>query len=52
MLLWLYIHTGQGNITQASYSPEYITPTQQTSMLHIVLVYVIMRLFIIILEFI
>jgi hypothetical protein len=44
MLLWVYIHTGQAwkmclatvwiythqsNITQASYSPGYITPTQQ-----------------------
>jgi hypothetical protein len=36
MLLWVYIHTGQAwksNITQASYSPEYITPTQQISWL-------------------
>jgi hypothetical protein len=26
--VWIYT---QSNITQASYSPEYITPTQQTS---------------------
>jgi hypothetical protein len=26
--VWIYI---QSNITQASYSPEYITPTQQIS---------------------
>jgi hypothetical protein len=27
-LVWIY---SQSNITQASYSPEYITPTQQIS---------------------
>jgi hypothetical protein len=27
-ILWIYT---QSNITQASYSPEYITPTQQAS---------------------
>jgi hypothetical protein len=31
-LVWIYT---QSNITQASYSPEYITPTQQISKLDI-----------------
>jgi hypothetical protein len=30
--VWIYT---QSNITQASYSPEYITPTQQISYQHI-----------------
>jgi hypothetical protein len=32
--VWMYT---QSNITQASYSPEYITPTQQKSWIHILL---------------
>jgi hypothetical protein len=31
--VWIYT---QGNITQASYSPEYITPTQQITYKNII----------------
>jgi hypothetical protein len=33
--VWIYT---QSNITQASYSPEYITPTQQISLLYLCLI--------------